>query len=245
MAAAAILFSSSTYAFDLSSLLGNAGSAVSGLVEGLLTKEDIEVKDMVGTWTATGSAVTFQSENALKKAGGSAMAGTIESQLNPYYEKYGLIGSTITIQADGTFQLKVKGISIKGTIEKTSDGNFNFNFTPFGGIKLGSIKAFVQKPINGLDIMFDATKLKNILSAVAGFTGNSLATTAASVLDSYEGLCVGFAYKADGSSASKSTTQSTSGNTGTTTPGTTNNSGTNSGNAIEKATNVLKGLFGF
>lgn len=183
------------HAFDLKDILGNAGTAVSGVVQGLLTQTDITVEQMAGTWTATGSAVAFQSDNALQKAGGAAVTATVENKLDPYYKKYGLTGSTLTIDADGSFVLKIKSISLKGTITKQSDGNFTFTFTPFGNLKLGSVKAYVEKPVSGLKVMFDATKLKNILSAAANFTGNSLATTASKLLDSYDGLLVGFTYK--------------------------------------------------
>lgn len=189
-------------ALDLRSIIGNAGTAVSGVVEGLFTQTDITVDQMAGTWTVTGSAVCFQSDNFLQKAGGSAAASTIESKLDPYYKQYGLTGSTMTIQSDGSFVLKVKGISLKGTIQKREDGNFDFNFTPFGNFKLGSVKAYVEKPVGGLNIMFDASKLKSLLSTIAGFTGNSLAKTAGSVLDSYDGLCVGFAFSGSGSNSS-------------------------------------------
>lgn len=192
-------------AFDLSSLLGNAGSAVSGVVEGLLTKTDITVEQMAGTWTSTGSAVCFQSENFLQKAGGSAAAGTIESKLNPYYEKFGLTGAVLTVETDGSFTLKIKSINLKGTITKRDDGNFDFTFTPFGNIKMGAVKTYVEKPMGGLNVMFDATKLKTLISAVAKFTGNSLASTAGNLLDSYEGLCVGFAFKGQGTGNSTGT----------------------------------------
>lgn len=181
-------------AIDLKGLLGNAGSAVSGVVEGLLTQSDITVEQMAGNWTASGSAIAFQSDNFLQKAGGSAAASAIESKLNPYYEKYGLTGSTLDIQADGSFVMKVKGISIKGNITKRGDGNFDFAFTPFGSFKLGSIVTYVEKTPSGLNVMFDASKLKSLISTIAGFTGNSLASTAGSLLDSYDGMLVGFAY---------------------------------------------------
>ena len=182
-------------AFDLEGLLGKAGSAVGDVVGGLLTQSDITVAQMAGTWTATGAAVTFQSDNALKKAGGAAAAGAIESKLNPYYQKYGLIGSTLTVDSQGAFSLKTKGITLKGTVTKRSDGNFDFAFTPFGNVKLGTIKAYVEKPVSGLDVMFDASKLMNIVSTVAGITGNSLASTLGNVLKSYDGMCVGFHFK--------------------------------------------------
>ena len=217
-----------TYAFDLKDILGNAGTAVEGLVGGLLTQSDITVQQMAGTWTATGSAVCFQSENFLKKAGGSAAASTIESKLDPYFKQYGLTGSVLTIDANGNFTLKVKGISLKGVVTKRNDGNFDFAFTPFGKTKLGSIKAYVEKPVSGLNVMFDASKLKSLLSTIVGLTGNKLASTAGDLLKSYDGLCVGFAFNGTGSS---STTKNS-------------NSTTTTQDAVNKATDVLKGLFG-
>lgn len=232
-------------AIDLKGLLNgaNIGDAVTGLVDGLLTQSDITVEQMAGTWTATGSAVCFQSENFLQKAGGSAAAGTIESKLNPYYQKYGLTGSVLTVQPDGTFTLNVKGITMKGTITKATDGNFNFKFQAFGTINLGTIKAYVEKPLTGLNVMFDASKLKTFLSTAASFTGNSLATTAANLLDSYDGLCVGFAFSGSGSAPSTSTPSTNNTNTNTNTN--TNNQTTNSGSdLINKAGNALKNIFG-
>lgn len=223
LAAAMLAFGSlSMQAFDLNSILGNAGTAVQGVVDGLLTQTDISVEQMAGTWTAQGSAVAFQSENALKKAGGSAIAGTVESKLDPYYKKYGLTGSTLTIQEDGSFVLKVKSLSLKGTIKKRSDGNFDFTFTPFGNVKLGAVKTYVEKPAGGLNVMFDASKLKTLLTTVTKLTGSSLASAAGNVLESYDGLLVGFSYK--GQSTYK-------GSSGT-------------GDAVNKAADALKNIFG-
>lgn len=185
------------YSIDIKGLLGGAGNigdVVSGVVDGLLTKTDITVEEMAGTWTATGSAVAFQSDNYLKKAGGSAAAATIESKLDPYFKQYGLTGSVLTIDKDGNFTLKVKSLSLKGVITKRQDGNFDFSFTPFGGFKLGAVTAYVEKPMTGLNVMFDASKLKTLISVITKLTGNSLASAAGSLLESYDGLCVGFAY---------------------------------------------------
>lgn len=214
------------HAFDLSGILGNAGDAVSGLVEGLFTQSDITVEQMAGTWTATGSAVCFQSENFLQKAGGSAAASTIESKLNPYFKQYGLTGSVLTIDSSGKFTLKVKGITLSGTVSKRSDGNFDFAFTAMSSIKLGTIKAYVEKTVSGLNVMFDASKLKTLLSTITSLTGNSLAKTASSLLDSYSGLCVGFAFSGTGSNTNSNSTNNSTKNT------------------INNVTNTIKGLFG-
>lgn len=197
-------FAAPSYSFDLNDILGNAGTAVSGLVDGLLTQSDITVEQMAGTWTATGSAVCFQSENFLKKAGGSAAASTIESKLDPYYKQYGLTGSVLTIDKDGNFTLKIKSLTLKGKVTKRTDGNFDFAFTALGSVKLGTVKAYVEKPVSGLNVMFDASKLKSILTTVTKLTGNSLAKTAGNILTSYDGLCVGFAFQGSGSNSGSS-----------------------------------------
>lgn len=174
---------------------GGTGNTLTNLIEGVFSSSRISIADMAGHWKSDGPAVCFQGEGFLKKAGGVAASAAIESKLDPYYKQYGLTGSTIDIEKDGSFVMKVKGISLKGTITKESgdgDGVFTFNFLAFGSFKIGSFTTYVQKTSQTMDIMFDATKFKTIVSAVAKFTGNSLASTLASVLDSYDGLCVGF-----------------------------------------------------
>ena len=83
MAVAALLSPMSASALDIKDILGAGGGAVGNIVEGIFTRSDIEVKDMKGEWTASGSAVACQDENFLKKAGGAAAAGAIEAKLNP------------------------------------------------------------------------------------------------------------------------------------------------------------------
>lgn len=43
-----------------------------------------------------------------------------------------------------------------------------------------------------MDVMFDATKLKKLLTAVSQFSGIKVVQALSSILDSYDGLCVGF-----------------------------------------------------
>ena len=193
LAVFAVLGSGNAYAQSLSDLLGGTlGSTLGNVVEGVFTKSDLSVDDIAGEWTSQGSAVSFQGDNFLKKAGGLAAAGVVESKLNPYYEKVGLDGAVLTVKDDGTFSLKAKKFSMSGTLESNGDGTFTFNFKAFGKISLGKVKTYVQKSGKNMDVMFDATKLKSLLSGVASVTGISMAKTAASVLDSYDGMCVGF-----------------------------------------------------
>lgn len=207
----ALFIPASASAWNLSDLLGGLqngdSNILTNVLEGVLTDSDISVADMAGQWRVDGSAVSFKSDNFLEKAGGVAAAAAIENKLDPYYKQYGLTGATLTINPDGSFTMTVKKITLSGTISKNADKSFEFNFTAIGAISIGSMTAYAQKSPGKLEIMFDATKLKNLASAVAKISGMSLAKTAASLLDKYEGLCVGFGLTQTGKVSSPASAQ--------------------------------------
>ncbi len=226
MAIAAIALSFSCVAFaeptpdpDLKDILGGAGGALGNIVEGVFTKTDLSVADIVGEWTSTGSAVTFQSDNFLKKAGGSAAAGAVENQLDQYYSKFGLTGAVLKIDQDSTFTLTIKKLPIKGTISVKSKGVFNFNFSAGGIMKLGSMAAYVEKTPSGINVMFDADKIKKIMTLAATISGNKMVSTADKLLKEYDGICIGFKMKGQATNS-------------------------NGNSATDSAIDALKGLFG-
>lgn len=188
---------------------GDVGETVTNVLQGVFTKSNLTVQDICGEWATDGSAVSFKSDNLLQKAGGLAAAGAIEAKINPYFEQLGLNNATVVITDDGAFTLKAKKITLQGTLTANGDGTFEFDFKAFGKMSLGKLTAYVQKSGNHVDIMFDATKLKTITSAIANLTGISLAQTAASLLDSYDGLCVGFGMNKTGSVQSTNPASST------------------------------------
>lgn len=194
----------SVQAQSLSDILGSLGSGnssnsttsttsvIGSVLEGVFKKTNLSVSDLTGDYQAQGPAVTFKSDNFLQKAGGLAGAATIESKLAPYYEQYGLNNMTLSVDENANFVMKIKSLSLKGTITKNeSEGTFDFNFNVMG-INLGKFTAYIEKSGSNLYLMFDATKLKSFISAVAKFTGNSMATALGSILDSYEGACIGW-----------------------------------------------------
>lgn len=266
---AAIVFATSTFsahAFDLKDILNKAGETISNgsvedIIEGVFSTSDIEVADLQGEWTSTGSAVSFQSENFLNKAGGIAAASTIESEINPYYEKFGLTGAVFTIEQDGTFTLKTAKSSFSGTFKKADDGNFLISFNSIGKI-LGEIPTYIQKSSTAMDIMFDVSKLQKLLSAVASVSKISTLETLSKLLNSYDGICVGFKLKKNGSNSSSSSSDGVSsllnniiGNSNSSNSTTTNTSTQETKAETESqektteektsnALNALKGLFG-
>lgn len=180
---------------DDNSKSSGLGGTLGNLLEGVFSSSNITVADMQGNWVSSGPAVCFQGDDLLKKAGGMAAAAAIESKLEPYFKTYGLTGATLTIDEAGNFTLKIKNLPLKGTITQNADGEkgvFDFNFTALGKVKLGAIKTYVQKSYNSMDVMFDAQKLMTLISTVAKVSNISTLKTLSSLLNSYDGLCVGF-----------------------------------------------------
>lgn len=187
----------SASAFDIKDLLNQAGQAlengsVTDIIEGVLSTSNLEVKDLAGVWTSTGSAVAFQSEDLLSQAGGVAMASTLESKINPYFTKYGIVGSVITIQTDGSFSMSLKKTTLKGKIVKGENNKFILSFEAFGKNNLGNVNLYIQKTSTSMDLMFDASKLKTILASIASLSKKGLGNSLNSLLNSYNGICIGF-----------------------------------------------------
>lgn len=84
----------------------------------LFNKENIEkvvnsvtgksTASMEGTWVYTGSAIEFESDNLLQKAGGSVAANAAENKLNEQLAKVGITAGqmSFTFNADSTFTAK-------------------------------------------------------------------------------------------------------------------------------------------
>lgn len=172
----------------------NGGANIlTNLLEGVFSSSNITVQDMAGVWTSNGPAICFQSDNFLKKAGGTAAASYVESKLSPYYTKLGLNGTVITINTDGTFSMKTKMLTMNGNITPVEGqkGVFNFNFTALG-MQLASVPTYVEKTSQTQNIMFDATKLVKLLSAVSKMVNIQSLNAITKILEMYDGLCIGF-----------------------------------------------------
>lgn len=217
---------------DLKEILSAGGGALGGLIEGVFTTSNLKISDIAGQWTAQGSAVSFKSENFLKKAGGAAAAGAVESQLDPYYKKYGLTGAVLQIDNDGNFSLTIKKIALGGTVTLKSEGVFTFNFIAFGTFGFGSMDAYIEKTGSNISVMFDADKIKKLISFAATVSGNKMATAADKVLQQYDGICIGFEMKKTGEAANQSKSYKSDA---------TDKSGKSD---TTSAINALRGLFG-
>lgn len=187
-----MLCTNTASALDLSSLL-NSNTAKS-LLNSVISKSDLSVSDLAGSYTYSSPKIEFESENLLKKAGGAVTTSAIESKISPYFKKLGLNNMTLTIQSDGSFTMAVKKVKLTGKITKNSDGSFQFQFNAISSVKAFSAKAYVKKGTE-LTVTFNASKLVTLISNIAKASNNSTASSISSLLTSYKGLYVGFAFK--------------------------------------------------
>lgn len=184
--------------FDLSKLKnllgGDKSSTISNVVNSLISSDRVTVESLAGTWKSSGPAVAFKSKNFLEKAGGTAASTVIENKLAPYYKKAGLDNFTFTFDANGKFTLTVKGKKITGTVKQgTKEGTLVFNFGKFGNSKFTSVTAYVNKGTQ-LSILFDISKLQQLVAQIAKFANNSTVTSVSGLLNSYQGIYAGFKF---------------------------------------------------
>lgn len=169
------------------------GNIIGGVVNGLLGTDKITADRLVGTWNYSGPAVCFKTEDLLKKAGGSAIASTLESKLEPYYNKFGLNKMVLVINQDQTFTMTSAALSMSGDI--TIDGeDVYFNFKALGAISLGKIKTYINMGVGNksMSLMFDVSKLMTVLKAIGGVANLQALNTVNGLLDNYDGLAAGF-----------------------------------------------------
>lgn len=188
----------------LGSLLGGSSSSsdskgstltdvLGGVVGGLLTTDKVDTDKMVGTWAYTSPAVCFKSENFLQKAGGSAIAGTLEGKLAPYYKTAGLNKLVLTVNKDKSFVMQSGKIKLTGTVETDGKGEVYFNFQALGKINIGKMKAYITMTAGKqMSLMFDVTKLVKIVESVGAVSGSTVVKGVSSLLNQYDGICAGF-----------------------------------------------------
>lgn len=170
----------------------NPLGALGSVLGNVLANDKFTVDDIVGSWNYSSPAVSFQSDNALKKIGGAGAATAIENKLAPYYKTIGLTNTTLTVDADHNFTMKLGVAQLKGTIEKAEDGGLVFAFNAFGKINLGKVSAHATKAGSTLNLTFDATKLIQILTKVAGVLNNTTLKAVTDLVNSYDGIYIGF-----------------------------------------------------
>lgn len=183
MMAMLLVMSANAGAQDLKSILSGVAKAVVG------DKATTETS-IIGTWEYVSPACQFESESLLAKAGGEVAAKEIEEKLQTVYEKVGMDGCQYTFKDDKTYSTTFSKRSVTGSYTFDNEAK-----TVTMSTKLGiKMVAHVTVTGNSMSLVFDADKLMSVLKTLtnAASSLNSTASTLNTLLNSYDGMMLGF-----------------------------------------------------
>lgn len=169
----------------------SAGSSIiNGILNNVIGSGTFSKQDLCAhTWKYSKPGCAFTSENLLAKAGGEIAANKVEEKLGEYYSKFGFSGSNtyFTFKTDGTFAAKIDG--------KSWQGNYTFDEKTHGiqmkGLLL-SMSGYATKTTNGISLLFDQTKLLNLIKIMGALKGSSTLSAIGTIANNYDGMRVGF-----------------------------------------------------
>ena len=156
------------------------------VVNAVTNKDDT---DMAGTWRFTGSALEFESDNLLQKAGGSLAASAVEQKLDEQLEKIGIKAGELTFvfNADSTFTATVGNKPLNGSYSyDRSAQKVNLKFA-----KIIGLNAKVNCTSSSMDLLFNADKLLQLLTYLSSKSSNTTLKTIGSLAETYDGMLVG------------------------------------------------------
>ena len=144
---------------------------------------------MLGNWNYNAPSAAFTTEKTLTKAGGSATVANMTSSLASNYNNIGINrnNTSFSFLAGNKYSAKVNGIPFSGT----------YAYNPQNGeitlkTSTETIKGNVIRTAKGMGLMFDSTRMANILQK-EGKVSNTAAVQAVSKLaKSADGARVGF-----------------------------------------------------
>lgn len=149
--------------------------------------------DMTGTWIYSGSAIEFESDNLLQKAGGAAAAAVAEKKLDEQLAKVGIKDGQVsfTFNADSTFTSTVG--------KRTMTGTYSYDATDkvvhLRYFKLLNMNAKVNCTSTNMDLLFNSDKLLKLITFISSKSSSTTLKTISSLADSYDGMMLGFALK--------------------------------------------------
>lgn len=169
----------------------SAGSSIiNGILNNVIGSGTFSKQDLCAhTWKYSKPGCAFTSENLLAKAGGEIAANKVEEKLGEYYSKFGFSGSNtyFTFNTDGTFTSKIDG--------KSWQGNYTFDEKTHAiqmkGLLL-SMSGYATKTTNGISLLFDQTKLLNLIKTMGALKGSSTLSAIGTIANNYDGMRVGF-----------------------------------------------------
>lgn len=165
------------------------GGTLGNVITSVIGAQKVTAADLVGSWKYSGPGCAFTSEKLLAQAGGEVVAGQIKAKVLPYYQQIGISAqnTTITINQDGTYSATFRGTPMNGkwTYDEAS---CRMNLQ---GLLL-SLNCYAKRNVNGIALLFDASKLLTLLQTAAAMSGNQNIQTVVEISKSYDGVRLGF-----------------------------------------------------
>lgn len=146
--------------------------------------------EMIGNWAYMGSAIEFESDNLLQKAGGAVASTAAEKKLDEQLAKVGIKTGqmSFTFNADSTFSAKVGQKTMKGSYSyDASTHKVNLKFA-----KLIGMHAKVSCTSGKMDLLFESDKLLRLITFLSSKSSNATLKTIGTLADSYDGMMLGF-----------------------------------------------------
>lgn len=187
---AIVAFAGAASAQNLGSFLKDA---VTELVD---QKTDGKVTEylLASSWDYTEPGVRIESENELASLAGNAMVDNIAKKLNSAYSVVGIKpgNHSLTLNSDDTFAMVIGKRTYTGTYTYDNATHaivFNFDSKL---IKLSSLNGYAYINGDGLEVVYDCSKLTNFLTAIGSKI--SVLDGLTNFLKNYDSVLVGFSY---------------------------------------------------
>lgn len=182
---------------DGSSTVASAAEGLFGTLLGTVISKTVPVS-LPGTWTYNGIASAIETENALTTIAASTYKEKLETKLDGYLQRIGIVPgvATITYNADNTF-------TIASTTKTIASGTYTYDTQSKEIVmKLGKVYSYmtmegtVTATATGVQVLFDANKFlsfaKKAIKVVGAGKDNSTLNTVAKLSDQVTGLQLGF-----------------------------------------------------
>ena len=191
LAAVAMIVTSCGMTGTQGNILGDIlqGGTLGNVIISVIGAQKVTAQDLIGAWNYSGPGCAFTSENLLAKAGGEVAATRIKEKALPYYQQIGITSqnTNITFKQDGTYTANFRGTPMSGkwTYDEASSK------VTLQSLLL-TINCYAKRNYTGIGLLFESSKLLNILQTMAALSGNQNIQAVGEISKTYDGLRLGF-----------------------------------------------------
>lgn len=146
-----------------------------------------------GTWVYTGSAIEFESDNLLMKAGGAAASSAVEKQLDEQLSKFGIAPGrfSFTFNADSTFVSTVGNRPVQGTY--TYDAETKQLQLKY--LRLMNMNSTLSYTVDDMQMLFNSDKLLKLVAFLSSKSNSGALKGISTLATKYDGMMLGFDLK--------------------------------------------------